>query len=199
MTDNAGYRPTDDSALRWEDCHCTKCGQPDKKCECVALTPGTKPTVSSKTMAERIAERVVLEVCELPDYNSPEDQPDLVMCTVQELNACVLRAFEQLEYDREMERGPTAHETLSDAPFLQDRATGVPGVYCIARVVNGTSEYWTGKEWAAFCGDLYFDLRRSQKAVDQRSIDANALADAHRMYEAEHGHPFSESEGSVDG
>lgn len=33
------------------------------------------------------------------------------------------------------------------------------------------------------------------KAVDQRAIDANALADAHRMYEAEHGHPFSESEG----
>jgi hypothetical protein len=35
-----------------------------------------------------------------------------------------------------------------------------------------------------------------QKAVDQRAIDANALADAHRMYEAEHGHPFSESEGA---
>lgn len=29
MTDNAGYRPTDDSALRWEDDHCTKCGERD--------------------------------------------------------------------------------------------------------------------------------------------------------------------------
>jgi hypothetical protein len=49
---------------------------------------------TSKTMAERIATQVVENVCELPDYNSPEDQPDLVMCTVQELENCVLRAFE---------------------------------------------------------------------------------------------------------
>jgi hypothetical protein len=53
MTDNAGYRPTDDSALRWEDCHCVKCGQPDKKCECVALTPGTEPTPTSNGNHER--------------------------------------------------------------------------------------------------------------------------------------------------
>lgn len=59
-----------------------------------------------------------------------------------------------------------AHETLSDVPFLQDRATGVHGIYCIARVVNGTSEYWTGKEWAAFCGDMHFDLRGSKKASE---------------------------------
>lgn len=51
MTDNAGYRPTDDSALRWEDCHCVKCGEPDKQCKCVALTPGTKviPTTDANT------------------------------------------------------------------------------------------------------------------------------------------------------
>lgn len=34
MTDNAGYRPTDDSALRWEDDHCTKCGERDNVCKC---------------------------------------------------------------------------------------------------------------------------------------------------------------------
>jgi len=49
---------------------------------------------ASKTMAERIATQVVENVCELPDYNSPDDQPDLVMCTVKELENCVLRAFE---------------------------------------------------------------------------------------------------------
>lgn len=43
---------------------------------------------------ESIATQVVQNVCELPDYNSPDDQPDLVMCTVQELENCVLRAFE---------------------------------------------------------------------------------------------------------
>lgn len=78
---------------------------------------GTKPTVTSKAndgawcaehgstwkvdcpscegaIAARVAARTVQNVCELPDYNSPEDQPDLVMCTVQELENCVLRAFE---------------------------------------------------------------------------------------------------------
>lgn len=45
--------------------------------------------------AEAVAGRVVLHVCELPDYTSPDDQPDLVMCTVQELKDCVLRAFEE--------------------------------------------------------------------------------------------------------
>jgi hypothetical protein len=59
-----------------------------------------------RSLPERIATRVVEAVCELPDYNSPDDQPDLVMCTVQQLEHCVLQAFEQLEYDREMERGP---------------------------------------------------------------------------------------------
>ncbi len=44
-------------------------------------------------------------------------------------------------------------------PQLMDRANGVHGVYCIGRVRNGTTEYWTGATWAAFCGDLYFDLR----------------------------------------
>lgn len=31
MTDNAGYRPTDDSALRWEDnAYCDACGHHDR-------------------------------------------------------------------------------------------------------------------------------------------------------------------------
>lgn len=43
---------------------------------------------------ERIATAVVQNVCELPDYNSPDDQPELVMCTVTELHNCVMRALE---------------------------------------------------------------------------------------------------------
>lgn len=30
MTDNAGYRPTDDSAQRWEDNYCQGCGHHDR-------------------------------------------------------------------------------------------------------------------------------------------------------------------------
>lgn len=47
-----------------------------------------------KNVAERLAEAVVRNVCELPGYTSPDDQPELVMCTVDELNACVVRAIE---------------------------------------------------------------------------------------------------------
>jgi hypothetical protein len=60
----------------------------------------SKPEVpSSKRMSirERVASRAVQNVCELPGYTSPDDQPDLVMCTVQELEACVLSAFEHIE------------------------------------------------------------------------------------------------------
>lgn len=30
MTDEAGYRPTDDSAMRWEDYYCAICGHHDR-------------------------------------------------------------------------------------------------------------------------------------------------------------------------
>jgi len=56
--------------------------------------------------ANAIATSVVQNVCELPDYTSPEDRPELLQCTVTELHSCVMQAFEQLEYDREMEVGP---------------------------------------------------------------------------------------------
>jgi len=46
---------------------------------------------------ERFAQQVIANVCELPDYTSPEDQPDLLQCTVQELQACVLSAFEYFD------------------------------------------------------------------------------------------------------
>lgn len=49
MTDNAGYRPTDDSALRWEDDHCTKCGERDNVCKCAR----TSKTESNRDKALR--------------------------------------------------------------------------------------------------------------------------------------------------
>lgn len=45
--------------------------------------------------AERIAAEVVRNVCELPDYTSPDDQPDLLQCTVDQLHLCVMRALGQ--------------------------------------------------------------------------------------------------------
>lgn len=49
----------------------------------------------SKDEAEKIANNVVQRVCELPDYTSPGDQPDLLMCTVDQLHLCVMRALGQ--------------------------------------------------------------------------------------------------------
>lgn len=59
-----------------------------------------------------------------------------------------------------------AIETTTE-PYLHDRANGVHGIYCIARQRDGVTEYWTGKKWAAFCNDLYFDLRHAEKASDE--------------------------------
>lgn len=62
-------------------------------------------------IAEAIANQVVLNVCELPDYNSPDDRPELVMCTVKELHDCVMRAFEA---GWEAEAARPAHPTPAE-------------------------------------------------------------------------------------
>jgi hypothetical protein len=49
----------------------------------------------AKQACEAIATKVVQNVCELPDYISPDDQPDLLTCTVAELHLCVMRALGQ--------------------------------------------------------------------------------------------------------
>jgi len=49
---------------------------------------------SNQNLHEKIVTAVVQNVCELPGYNSPDDQPELVMCTVTELHNCVMRALE---------------------------------------------------------------------------------------------------------
>lgn len=44
--------------------------------------------------ANAIATSAVQNVCELPDYNSPDDQPELLQCTVTQLHHCVMSAIE---------------------------------------------------------------------------------------------------------
>lgn len=46
---------------------------------------------------EQFAAQVIQDVCELPDYTSPDDQPDLLQCTVKELESCIIRAFEHFD------------------------------------------------------------------------------------------------------
>lgn len=47
------------------------------------------------TLIEKAPARIVRAVCELPDYTSPEDQPDVIMCTVDELHAIVVQALSE--------------------------------------------------------------------------------------------------------
>lgn len=46
------------------------------------------------------AAQVIQNVCDLPDYTSPDDQPELLQCTTNQLEACVLMAFEY--FDKEV-------------------------------------------------------------------------------------------------
>jgi len=50
-------------------------------------------------------------------------------------------------------------------PFLKNRADGVPGRYCIARIKDGwgTHEYWNGEKWSAF-GSIVLDVSATRAA-----------------------------------
>lgn len=44
--------------------------------------------MTSKT---RLIEAIIADVCDLPDYNSPDDRPTLLQCTTKELSAILER------------------------------------------------------------------------------------------------------------
>lgn len=48
----------------------------------------------ARTPRDEFVALVIRNVCELPDYTSPDDQPDLLTCTVRELDACIERAID---------------------------------------------------------------------------------------------------------
>lgn len=45
------------------------------------------------TRAQQCAVQICRDVAELPDYTSPEYQPDVMLCTAEELSIIVERAF----------------------------------------------------------------------------------------------------------
>jgi hypothetical protein len=46
---------------------------------------------------QQFAAEVIRNVCDLPDYTSPDDNPELLQCTGAELEACILMAFEHFD------------------------------------------------------------------------------------------------------
>lgn len=101
-----------------------KDGEPEWHWPSCRRVPTTKAAPSSKAMSirERVASRTVQNVCELPGYTSPDDQPDLVMCTVQELEACVLRAFEEIAECSAVETTPDSRDAARYRWLRQARA-----------------------------------------------------------------------------
>jgi len=93
------------------------------------------------------------------------------------------KVLEGLLYDSLLWRKDRAAQPMkpdeTSEPYLHDRANGVHGVYCIGRIRNGTTEYWTGREWAAFCGDLYFDLRPAVEPFGVRIAPEKPIIDGH--------------------
>ena len=64
-----------------------------------------QPTAADRE-AREIARAIVQDICELPDFNSPDDPPDLLLCTVDELtNIALIRveAFTRRAQEREAE------------------------------------------------------------------------------------------------
>lgn len=64
---------------------CNDCGKPPSKRRRKALAFG--PGVPEQVL------QIIDDICELPDYTSPEDQPDLLMCTVDELSTILNRVL----------------------------------------------------------------------------------------------------------
>jgi hypothetical protein len=53
--------------------------------------------------AERIADIVCLSVAEIPDRDSPDDQPEMMLVTGDELKGHIIRAFEQWREEKQTE------------------------------------------------------------------------------------------------
>lgn len=49
-----------------------------------------KPSEHWLKAARETADAIVRDVCELPDRTSPDDQPDMLLVTVEELHAIIL-------------------------------------------------------------------------------------------------------------
>lgn len=51
------------------------------------------PSVTSQADRDGVVADAIRNVCELGGYTSPDDQPELLQCTVSELEMCIRRAL----------------------------------------------------------------------------------------------------------
>lgn len=74
---------------------------------------------------EKFAAQVILNVCELPDYTSPDSRPDLLQCTITELEACIIRAFEHFDLDTNSESISSKSASAdTEVPYIPTSGSG---------------------------------------------------------------------------
>lgn len=66
----------------------------------------------------------ITNVCEIPDRNSPEDEPDAMIATAKELEGCALRAIEA--YGAAPQAAPVPAPTADDNPIETSEADARP-------------------------------------------------------------------------
>lgn len=90
--------------------------------------PNTRPLPQPSELVERLRATIIQDVCELPDYNSPDDQPDLLQCTVEELQIILTRNLEAFGQCDLTDFAPLTNSALrAQIAKLQARLEVVPG------------------------------------------------------------------------
>lgn len=62
-----------------------------------------------------LADAIILDVAELPDRTSPEDEPDMMLVTAEELRAIIARNLPADRYGEGIEAAAKVCDTLADA------------------------------------------------------------------------------------
>jgi hypothetical protein len=84
------------------------------------IPPMTNPTHDKPSdRVESVVREIVRGVSELPDYTSPEDEPDLLMCTVSELEGIAECCIDEALRDQqaEVETYRQMHATAKDLGY----------------------------------------------------------------------------------
>ncbi len=90
--------------------------------------PNTRPLPQPSELVERLRATIIQDVCELPDYNSPDDQPDLLQFTAEELQIILTRNLEAFGQCDLTDFAPLTNSALrAQIAKLQARLEVVPG------------------------------------------------------------------------
>lgn len=83
------------------------------------MTETTTPIPHPQGEVEKVIERVLQDVADLPDRTSPDDWPEAMLVTGEELSAILQEALTTYAEDNERDRLPKGHVILEQADNLE--------------------------------------------------------------------------------